>query len=98
MLADLTGGRLPHVNVGQLGTMCCRYRAFQIEQHVHPEAPRSPRRRQPRSARTRADAPPASPTVAALSASSSATISGPRSVADPAIPPRTVGSAVSPDV
>src|ERR1700751_5049476 len=79
MLADLTGGRLPHVNIGQLGSMCRRHRAFPIEQHVHPETPRSARRRQLRSARTGADAPPASPTVAALSAALSATLSGPRS-------------------
>ena len=98
MLADLTGGRLPHVNIGQLGSMCRRHRAFPIEQHVHPETPRSARRRQPRSARTGADAPPASPTVAALSASLSATLSGPRSAADPATPARTVGSAVRPEV
>jgi Transposase DDE domain len=58
----------------------------------------SARGRQPRSARTGADAPPVLPTFAALSTSSSATISGPRSVADPAIPARAVGSAVSPDV
>src|SRR5215831_12455179 len=75
-----------------------RYRTFQIEQHVHSEAPRSTPGRQRRSARTGADAPAASPTVAALSVSSSATISGPRSAADPAIPARTAGSAVRPDV
>src|SRR5215813_15527107 len=95
MLADLTGSRLPNVNVGQLGAMRRRYRTFQIEQHVHPGGPRSTRRRQRRSARTEADALPASPIVAALSASSPATLSGPRSAATPA---RTVGSAVRPDV
>src|SRR5947199_1145208 len=78
MLADLTGSRLSHVNIGQFGAMRRRYRTFRIEQHVHPRAPRSSPGRQ-RSARTGADAPAALPTVAALSTSSSATISGPRS-------------------
>src|SRR5215472_10456479 len=66
--------------------MCCRYRTLQIEQHVHPGAPRSTPGRQQRPARTGADAPAASPIVAALSASSSATFSGPRSAADPTMP------------
>lgn len=55
MLADLTGGRLPHLNVSQLGAMRRRYWTFQIEQHVHSEAPRSIAGRQRRSARTGAD-------------------------------------------
>src|SRR5438270_3484644 len=97
MLADLTGSRLSHVNIGQFGAMRRRYRTFQSERHVRPRAPRSSPGRQ-RSARTGVDAPAASPTVAALSTSSSATISGPRSAVDPAMPARTAGSAVWPDV
>src|SRR5712691_723334 len=98
MLADLAGGRLAHVNIGQLGAMRRRHRAFQIEQHVHRDAPRSDHRRRPRPALTGVAAPPASPAVVVLLASSSATISAPRSAVDPAMPARTAGSAVWPDV
>ena len=98
MLTDLAGGRLAHVNIGQLGAMRRRHRAFQIEQHVHRDAPRSNRRRRLRPALTGVAVPPASPAVVVLSASSSATISAPRSAVDPAMPARTAGSAVWPDV
>src|SRR5260370_10366374 len=98
MLTDLAGGRLAHVNIGQLGAMRRRHRAFQIEQHVHRDAPRSNRRRRQRPALTGVAVPPASPAVVVLSASSSATISAPRSAVDPAMPGRTAGSAVWPDV
>src|SRR3954453_5583580 len=97
MLTDLAGGRLAHVNIGQLGAMRRRHRAFQIEQHVHRYAPRSNRRRRRRPALTGVAVPPASPAVVVLSVSSSATISAPRSDADPATPVRTAGSAVWPD-
>src|SRR6266446_1507229 len=98
MLTDLAGGRLAHVNIGQLGAMRRRHRALQIEQHVHRDAPRSNRRRRLRPALTGVAVPPASPAVVVLSASSSATISAPRSAVDPAMPARTAGSAVWPDV
>src|ERR1700730_14188738 len=98
MLTDLAGGRLAHVNIGQLGAMRRRHRAFQIEQHVHRDAPRSNRRRRLRPALTGVAVPPASPAVVVLSASSSAIISAPRSAVDPAMPARTAGSAVWPDV
>src|SRR5438477_11940337 len=97
MLTDLAGGRLAHVNIGQLGAMR-RHRAFQIEQHIHHDAPRSNRRRRLRPALTGVAVPPASPAVVVLSASSSATISAPRSAVGPAMPARTAGSAVWPDV
>src|SRR5256714_3556811 len=87
------GGRLAHVNIGQLGAMRRRHRAFQIEQHVHRYAPRSNRRRRLRPALAGAAVPPASPAVVVLSASSSATISAPRSAVDPAMPARTAGRA-----
>src|SRR5947209_9152172 len=93
MLTDLASGRLAHVNIGQLGAMRRRHRAFQIEQHVHLDAPRSNRRRRLRPALTGVAVPPASPAVVVLSASSSATISAPRSAVDPAMPARTAGSA-----
>src|SRR5437667_9851181 len=98
MLTDLAGGRLAHVNIGQLCPMRRRHRAFQIEQHIHHDAPRSNRRRRLRPALTGVAVPPASPAVVVLSASSSATISAPRSAVDPAMPARTAGSAVWPDV
>src|SRR5436309_2898822 len=98
MLTDLAGGRLAHVNIGQLGAMRRRHWAFQIEQHVHRDAPRSNRRRRLRPALTGVAAPPASPAVVVLSASSSAIISAPRSAVDPAMPARTAGSAVWADV
>src|SRR5512133_940741 len=98
MLADLAGGQLPHVNVGQLGAVRRRYRTFQIEQHGHPEVPRSTRWRQRRAARTGVAAPPASPIVVEPSVSLSATAWAPRSAADPAMPARAVGSAAAPDV
>src|ERR1700757_4944169 len=84
--------------VRQLGAMRRRHRAFQIEQHVHRNAPRSNRRRRLRPALTGVAVPPASPAVVVLSASSSATISAPRSAVDPVIPARTAGSAVLLDV
>src|SRR5215475_15068628 len=83
MLTDLAGSRLAHVNISQLGAMRCRHRAFQIEQHVHRDAPRSNRRRRLRPALTGVAVPPASPAVVVLSASSSATISAPRSAVWP---------------
>src|SRR3954454_11046905 len=98
MLTDLAGGRLAHVNIGQLGAMRRRHRAFQIEQHGHRDAPRSNRRRRLRPALTGVAVPLASPAVVVLSASSSATISAPRSAVDPALPARTAGSAVWPDI
>ena len=98
MLTDLAGGRLAHVNIGQLGAMRRRHLAFQIEQHVHRDAPRSDRRRRLRPALAGVAVPPASPAVVVLSVSSSATISAPRSAVDPATPARTAGSAVWPDV
>src|SRR5438045_6958034 len=98
MLTDLAGGRLAHVNIGQLGAMRRRHRAFQIEQHVHRDAPRSNRRRRLLTALTAVAVQPSSPAVVVLSASSSATISAPRSAVDPAMPARTAGSAVWPDV
>src|SRR5215831_9357694 len=97
MLTDLAGSRLAHVNIGQLGAMRRRHRTFQIEQHVHRDAPRSNRRRRLRPALTGVAVPPASPAVVVLSASSSA-ISAPISAVDPAMPARTAGSAVWPDV
>src|SRR6516225_7680001 len=97
MLTDLAGGRLAHVNIGQLGAMRRRHRAFQIE-HVQRDAPRSNRRCRLRPALTEVAVPPASPAVVVLSASSSATISAPRSAVDPAMPARTAGSAGWPDV
>src|ERR1700739_205201 len=98
MLTDLAGGRLAHVNIGQLGTMRRRHRAFQIEQHVHRDAPRSNRRRRLRPTLPGVAGPPASPAVVVLPASSPPTISAPRSAVDPAMPARTAGSAVWPDV
>ena len=98
MLTDLAGGRLAHVNIGQLGAMRRRHLAFQIEQHVHRDAPRSDRRRRLRPALAGVAVPRASPAVVVLSVSSSATISAPRSAVDPATPARTAGSAVWPDV
>src|SRR5256884_7733566 len=98
MLTDLAGGRLAHVNIGQLGTMRRRHRAFQIEQHVHRDAPRSNRRRRLRPALTGVAVLPASPAVVGLSASSPATISAARSAVDPAMPARTAGSAWWPHV
>src|SRR6267143_1377587 len=98
MLTDLAGGRLAHVNIGQLGAMRRRHRAVQIEQHVHRDAPGSNRRRRLRPALTGVAVPPASPAVVVLSAASSATISAPISAVDPAMPARTAGSAVWPDV
>src|SRR5256714_12952681 len=98
MLTDLAGGRLAHVNIGQLGAMRRRHRAFQIEQHVHRYAPRSNRRRRLRPALAGVAVPPASPAVVVLSVPSPATISAPRSAVDPAMPARTAGSAVWPDV
>src|SRR5215469_7642049 len=98
MLADLAGGRLPHVNVGQLGAMCHCYRTFQIEQHGHPEVPRSTRWGQRRAAQTGVAAPLASPIVVEPSVSSSATTWAPRSAAGPAMPARAVGSAAAPVV
>src|SRR4029077_9876184 len=74
------------------------HRAFQIEQHVQRNAPRSNRRRRLRPALTEVAVPPASPAVVVLSVSSSATISAPRSAVDPAMPARTAGSTVWPDV
>src|SRR5271155_5271434 len=96
MLADLAGSRLPHVNIGQLGAMRRGHRAFQIEQHVHRDAPRSNHRLRP--APTGVAVPPALPAVVVLSVSSSATISAPRSALDPATPARTAGSAAWADV
>src|ERR1700676_1259165 len=98
MLTDLAGGRLAHVNIGQLRAMRRRHLAFQIEQHVHRDAPRSDRRRRLRPALAGVAVPRASPAVVVLSASSSATISAPISAVDPAMPARTAGSAVWPDV
>src|SRR5215831_14501131 len=98
MLADLAGGRLPHVNLGQLGAMCRCYRTFQIEQHGHPEVPRSTRWGQRRAARTGVAAPLASPIVVEPSVSSSPTIWAPRSAAGPARPARALGAAAAPVV
>src|SRR5258708_6911247 len=77
---------------------CLPLPPFQIEQHVHRDAPRSNRRRRLRPALTGVAVPPASPAVVGLSASSSATISAPRSAVDPSMPARTAGSSVWPDV